>query len=63
MFENLFLPYLFNNFKENSSELDNLNDPIDNCMSIKFNETKKVYLTFFLLTYTFEYSFNKIIET
>lgn len=41
MFENLFLPYLYKNFKDNESELDNLNDPIDKCLKIKFDEVKQ----------------------
>ena len=43
MFETLFLPFLFETLKENISDLEELNDPIDNCLNIKFNQVKKVF--------------------
>lgn len=60
MFENLFLPYLYKNFKDNESELDNLNDPIDKCLKIKFDEVKQVYMLIHFNTKTFfdNYFFN-----
>ena len=60
MFENLFLPYLYKNFKDNESELDNLNDPIDKCLKIKFDEVKQVYMLIYFNIKTFfdNYFFN-----
>ena len=43
MFETLFLPFLFETLKENINELEELNDPIDNCLNFKFNQVKKVF--------------------
>ena len=40
MFEELFLPYLFTNFKENINDLESLNDPIDKCLAAKFEQVK-----------------------
>ncbi len=49
MFETLFLPFLFETLKENISDLEELNDPIDNCLNIKFNEVKKVFFNKLLI--------------
>lgn len=46
MFEKLFLPYLFANFSHDTSSLDQLNDPIDECMSLVFETAKKVMITY-----------------
>jgi len=40
MFEKLFLPYLFDNFKNDIESLDSLRDPIDGCMCSKFDQVK-----------------------
>ncbi len=40
MFEKLFLPYLFENFKDDFESLENLRDPIDVCMNAKFDQVK-----------------------
>ncbi len=42
MFEKLFLPFLFDNYKNNLKSLDLLNDPIDACLSIIFSKVKEV---------------------
>ena len=42
MFEKLFLPYLFKNFKSNVKKINDLNDPIDDCCSRTFNHVKEV---------------------
>ena len=42
MFEKLFLPYLFQNFKNNRQELSDLNDPIDRCLAKTFDDVKQV---------------------
>jgi len=41
-FDKLFLPFLFENFKNNTDQLDNLRDPIDECMNQLFVRVKEV---------------------
>ena len=40
MFEDLFLPYVFENFR--GTDLNSIRDPIDQCLASKFNEMKNV---------------------
>jgi hypothetical protein len=48
-FEKLFLEFLFNKFKNDLDGLVKLNDPIDECMAIQFNEVKKVNFLQYLI--------------
>ncbi len=54
MFEKIFLPYLFGNFKKNGGldDLQRLSDPIDTCLSLKFDEVKEVFVTKLQLLHT-----------
>ena len=49
-FEKLFLPYLFANYHGSKCELlDQLSDPIDEIMGIKFAEVKQVRVFVYVL--------------
>lgn len=42
MFEKLFLPFLFEKYKNHPEDLESLNDPIDDCMNFTFDHVKNV---------------------
>ena len=42
MFEHVFLPDLFQTYKNNEEKFENLSDPLDECLSRLFDNVKKV---------------------
>ena len=42
MFEKMFLPFLFNNYKDKIEQLDILQDPIDTCLNEFFFKVQQV---------------------
>jgi hypothetical protein len=51
MFERTFLPYLMDKISDNVDAIDQMRDPIDECMNQVFLHVKQVYLISFIFTF------------